>query len=102
MNGEHLVHWIVFGSFVVWAAKGYARRIREAIVPGSPAYNRQFAAIRVDILRRDGYRCRICGTPAQPGAPLHVHHLKARVVGGTNDPSNLITLCPPHHRMLHQ
>jgi Domain of unknown function (DUF222)/HNH endonuclease len=32
---------------------------------------------------------------------LHIHHLIAWADGGGTDPSNLLALCPFHHRMLH-
>ncbi len=62
------------------------------------AYAREFNAIRPAILRRDGYRCRRCG---KRGVPFHVHHIVYRSRGGTNAPSNLITLCVPCHEHIH-
>lgn len=32
---------------------------------------------------------------------LEIHHLISRKAGGSDHPSNLIILCPNHHRMLH-
>ena len=46
---------------------------------------------------RDNYRCVICGFDFA----TDVHHITPRTKGGTNDFSNLLTLCPNHHRMAH-
>lgn len=50
-------------------------------------------AIRHKILERDSYACQACGAKASEGASLEVDHIVPRVKGGTNDPSNLRTLC---------
>jgi len=51
--------------------------------------------LRFQILRRDHYRCRLCGVSARDGQHirLEVDHITARSRGGTNDPMNLMTLC---------
>lgn len=51
--------------------------------------------IRYEILRRDRFRCVLCGrSPAtHPQLTLHVDHIDHRSRGGSNDPSNLRTLC---------
>lgn len=48
--------------------------------------------LRYDILTRDGYRCVKCGARGNE-SKLHVDHKKPVSHGGTNDPSNLQTLC---------
>lgn len=50
---------------------------------------------RFAILKRDDYQCRLCGVRARTGSAvvLHVDHITPRAKGGTNDPSNLWTLC---------
>jgi hypothetical protein len=52
-------------------------------------------ALRYLILRRDKYRCCICGTAAGDGehVRLEVDHIVPRSRGGSNDPANLQTLC---------
>jgi HNH endonuclease len=45
---------------------------------------------RVAILRRDGYRCRYCG---RKRGPWHVDHVQPVILGGTNDPDNLVAAC---------
>ena len=49
-------------------------------------------ALRMEIFKRDGFRCQYCGAPA-PDARLAVDHVNPVALGGTNDPSNLITSC---------
>lgn len=48
--------------------------------------------LRFAILKRDGYRCRLCGRAA-PDVTLEVDHTVAVANGGTSDESNLMTLC---------
>lgn len=50
-------------------------------------------SLRYDILRRDGFRCQICGATAQDGWKLHVDHIIPVSKGGKTEPSNLRTLC---------
>lgn len=44
---------------------------------------------------RDNYRCVVCGFDLA----VSVHHITPRSEGGTNEFSNLITLCPNHHKL---
>lgn len=50
--------------------------------------------LRFEILRRDNHACRYCGATA-PTATLTVDHVIPEVLGGTNEPSNLVTACEP-------
>lgn len=50
-------------------------------------------SLRYDILKRDGYKCQICGVTAKEGAKLHVDHIKPIAKGGKTVPENLQTLC---------
>ena len=56
-------------------------------------------AERVRILKRDGFRCRVCGRwPADDAdLELHVHHLRPWARGGVTDDANLISLCQTCH-----
>lgn len=44
---------------------------------------------------RDGYKCVICGFDLA----TDIHHITPRHKGGSDSFSNLITLCPNHHRL---
>lgn len=50
-------------------------------------------ALRYDIMKRDGFRCVLCGAKADEGAKLHVDHIKPIAKGGKSEASNLRTLC---------
>lgn len=63
--------------------KGPARGTRKAISE----------RIRYEVFSRDGFRCQACGRGAKDGAKLAVDHVVPVDWGGTNDKSNLITLC---------
>jgi 5-methylcytosine-specific restriction endonuclease McrA len=51
--------------------------------------------IRYDVLKRDRFRCVICGaSPAtDPTCQLHVDHILPRIAGRSDSPENLRTLC---------
>lgn len=48
--------------------------------------------LRFEILRRDGHTCRYCGRSA-PEVKLTVDHVVPRALGGSDDPTNLVTAC---------
>lgn len=48
--------------------------------------------LRFEVLRRDNHACRYCGAAA-PDVQLVVDHVVPVVLGGTNEPSNLVTAC---------
>lgn len=50
-------------------------------------------SLRYDVLRRDGFRCQICGATQKDGVKLHVDHIFPVSKGGKTEISNLRTLC---------
>ena len=50
-------------------------------------------SLRYDILKRDNYRCKICGAAASDGARLEVDHIIPISKGGKTTKNNLQTLC---------
>lgn len=64
-------------------------------------YDEQFALIRPTILERDNNRCVAQIPNCCWNLAIHVHHKKLRSQGGTNLPSNLISLCLACHEFIH-
>jgi len=56
-----------------------------------------YESLRQKILRRDSWRCQLCGTMSN----LEVHHRQFRSQGGDDSEKNLIALCSECHRTLH-
>lgn len=73
-----------------------------AIVPKSAFQKVPTPKKRQEILKRDDYRCKICGRrPADYlDVELHVHHIRPFGNGGLTHEKNLITLCHTCHRGL--
>ncbi len=66
-----------------------------------PAHAREHIKLRFEVLERDAFRCRSCGVSAGAGRRLQVHHIRPVKQNGTNDPSNLETLCDACHAGKH-
>ena len=50
-------------------------------------------SMRYDVMKRDGFRCVLCGMSSKDGAILHVDHIIPVSKGGKTVMSNLRTLC---------
>lgn len=50
---------------------------------------------RFQILKRDNYRCQLCGATAANGSTLHIDHKHPVSKGGQTTEENLWTLCQP-------
>lgn len=61
---------------------------------------RNWQKIRKEIIERDNYFCQKCGVKPKEISKLQVHHIKRRRLGGTDDPSNLVTLCFSCHKLM--
>ena len=70
----------------------------EAIERASLAYAPS-KKLRMQVLGRDDYRCRICGRRVADHVDieLHVHHIRPHSMGGLTEAENLITLCHTCH-----
>jgi 5-methylcytosine-specific restriction endonuclease McrA len=58
---------------------------------------RKYEELRLQVLRRDGWRCQFCGSMTN----LEVHHQQFRSHAGPNQEENLITLCNYCHSAEH-
>ena len=54
-------------------------------------------AQKEEIMKRDNYRCVVCGRSAKDGVELHVDHIIPRSQGGTATVENGETLCGQHN-----
>jgi 5-methylcytosine-specific restriction protein A len=71
-----------------------ARHWRPKYAEGEHRMSPDWSTLRLEILRRDQWRCQLCRAPAN-----HVDHIRPRSAGGTDHSSNLRALCAPcHHR----
>jgi hypothetical protein len=57
-------------------------------------------ATRRAVLRRDHHRC--CVPGCRHARYVDLHHIRLSSEGGSNAPSNIITLCSAHHRAVHR
>lgn len=71
----------------------------KAQVPAAAFSHAPTKKLRMDALRRDDFRCRVCGRRAadEVDIVLHAHHIKPFGDGGTTELDNLITLCHTCH-----
>lgn len=65
--------------------KPVIRRRREPVSP----------KLRFTILKRDGYKCRLCGASAGDGIKLEIDHVLPVAKGGKSEEENLWVLCQP-------
>ncbi|MGV4413725.1 HNH endonuclease [Chryseobacterium sp. T1] len=58
--------------------------------------------LRMEILKRDNLRCKVCGASHQNNehVELHLHHITPHSKGGLTEDKNLITLCHTCHKGL--
>jgi 5-methylcytosine-specific restriction endonuclease McrA len=57
-----------------------------------------YEELRLQVLRRDGWRCQSCGAMSN----LEVHHVEFRSHSGDDSEQNLITLCTECHATIHR
>lgn len=63
---------------------------------GNHYYGEEWTTVREEVLKRDGYCCRVC----EGNERLEVHHRKKHKPNQNHDPENLITICSECHRKL--
>lgn len=83
--------------------RGFLQKISKGIYKYDPQYaqNKQqqdfTSTQKKEILRRDGYKCVICGASRENGVELHVDHIKPKDMGGLATIENGQTLCSQHN-----
>ncbi len=113
-------------TYVAKSAPSWPRRMRElveagwrisssntdpSLAPGeyrldsleqAEGRTREAMKLRMEILERDDFLCTKDGrSPKQDGVRLEVHHVDWHSRGGSNEPSNLVTLCSSCHAGVH-
>lgn len=91
--------WLAPSPMVHVGEAGFAA---PSCLPPSALQRATTPKLRMSIIKRDGYRCRVCGrSPSDHiDLELHVHHIRPWVAGGVTEQSNLITLCHTCHNGL--
>jgi len=91
-------------NYILHPRKNYCSFGKEKYADGLTLLNKWLAlakpkrqpikpSLRFEILKRDGYRCQMCGVTAKDGATLEIDHIHPVSKGGTNNPDNLQVLC---------
>jgi hypothetical protein len=91
--------WLKSGTSLNVGQYGFAS---PSLLPKSALNRAPTPKLRMQIIKRDNYRCRVCGRdPANhTDVELHVHHIRPWSFGGITEESNLITLCHTCHNGL--
>ncbi|MDD3738985.1 MAG: HNH endonuclease [Lentimicrobiaceae bacterium] len=83
--------------------EGFLQKISKGVYRYDPDFvlNRELedftAAQKEEILKRDNYRCVMCGRGIKDGVELHVDHIKPKDLGGKATIENGQTLCAQHN-----
>jgi len=83
--------------------QGFLIKVAKGVYKYDPKYvqNRKLedftSAQKKIILKRDDYKCVICGKGKKEGIELHVDHIKAKDLGGKATIENGQTLCSQHN-----
>ena len=91
--------WLVPKAMVRVGEAGFAA---QSCLPLSAIQRAPTPKLRMSVIKRDGYRCRVCGrSPSEHvDVELHVHHIRPWAAGGVTEQANLITLCHTCHNGL--
>jgi predicted restriction endonuclease len=82
-------------GFLIKVSKGIYRYDPDYVIE---KYLEDFSSQQKDeILKRDGYKCVICGKGINDGVELHIDHIKPKDLGGKATIENGQTLCAQHN-----
>jgi hypothetical protein len=85
------------------AQEGFLQKIAKGVYRHDPDFviHRELEdftqAQKEEIMKRDGYRCVVCGKGIADGVELQVDHIKAKDFGGEATIENGQTLCAQHN-----
>ena len=81
---------------------GHAGYCAPTLLPRGALVRAPHPKHRMRILKRDNYRCRVCGRSPNDHVDLelHVHHIRPWALGGATEDGNLVTLCHTCHNGL--
>lgn len=83
--------------------QGKLLKIKKGVYRYDPDYTKKTdlfefpPKVKEEILKRDGYKCVVCGMGLKDGVELVVDHIIPKDKGGSNDISNGQTLCMKHN-----
>ncbi len=84
--------------------KGYLQKIKKGVYRYDPEQVilredlEDFSpTLKAQILKRDGYKCVICGLGKKEGVELHIDHIRPKDLGGKATLENGQTLCARHN-----
>ena len=94
-------HWVKENTFDINDISSFPIILKQRTeYQKSKYYQREIMSdsLRYDVLKRDGYKCKICGASANDGAKLEVDHIIPISKGGKSVMDNLQTLCKSCNR----
>lgn len=111
IRSNDLIFWLLVAIFLVFCFYLCCWLFRKKFkIFGHPPdfyETQEWRLLARQVRERDNFTCQNCGVHGpRDKVALHVHHIKPRGRGGSDDPSNLITLCSkchaeqPHHERL--
>ena len=83
----------VFSEGDIFVLLDEAENIKKAHETAAYQRSRMTPGLRYEVLKRDHFRCRLCGRTADDGVKLHVDHIRPVSKGGKTELDNLRTLC---------
>jgi 5-methylcytosine-specific restriction protein A len=88
-----------FASSPGWIMEGSVEPLLGDQIPAQ-LHRSAWRAVRDRVVARDGRRCQECGKElgSVPAWLTEVHHIVPKAKGGSDHPSNLMTLCVMCHR----